>query len=158
MIGAGPAGLTYASLVAERNAVTIFERDERAGGAFRYAGKAPLFQEVVANQDSFDRYVQQLVAACAAKGVVFRYGIDVDARAGPAGAVRPDRDRDRRRATASASAGFATLAARRGAGRWPVLRRMLSAPAVRDWFYHRRPPADRRRRPAARAARAEAWS
>ena len=38
-----------------------------AGGAFRYAGKAPLFQEVVANQDSFDRYVAQLVAACTAR-------------------------------------------------------------------------------------------
>ena len=33
------------------NAVTVFERAERAGGAFRYAGKAPLFQEVVANQE-----------------------------------------------------------------------------------------------------------
>ena len=46
VIGAGPAGLTYASLVAATNAVTVFERDDRAGGAFRYAGKAPLFQEV----------------------------------------------------------------------------------------------------------------
>jgi 2,4-dienoyl-CoA reductase-like NADH-dependent reductase (Old Yellow Enzyme family) len=34
IIGAGPAGLTYASLVADRNAVTIFEREDRAGGAF----------------------------------------------------------------------------------------------------------------------------
>ena len=51
MIGAGPAGLTYASLVADGNSVTVFERAERAGGAFRYAGKAPLFQEVVANQE-----------------------------------------------------------------------------------------------------------
>ena len=48
VIGAGPAGLTYASLVAGDNAVTVFERETVAGGAFRYAGKAPLFQEVVA--------------------------------------------------------------------------------------------------------------
>ena len=57
--------------------MTVFERDGRAGGAFRYAGKAPLFQEVVANQDSFDRYVQQLVAVCLGKGRQFRYRADV---------------------------------------------------------------------------------
>ena len=49
VIGAGPAGLTYASLVADGNKVTVFEKDRAAGGAFRYAGKAPLFQEVEAN-------------------------------------------------------------------------------------------------------------
>ena len=48
VIGAGPAGLTYASLVADGNNVTVFEKEPRAGGAFRYAGKAPLFQEVAA--------------------------------------------------------------------------------------------------------------
>ena len=57
---------------------------QRAGGAFRYAGKAPLFQEVVANQDSFDRYVAQLAAACTAKGVTIRYGVDVTRCAGTA--------------------------------------------------------------------------
>src|SRR5262249_50741730 len=44
VIGAGPAGLTYASLVAAGNAVTVFERAASAGGAFRYAGLAPMFQ------------------------------------------------------------------------------------------------------------------
>src|SRR5262249_46570514 len=34
VIGAGPAGLTYASLVAGDNAVTVFEREREAGGAF----------------------------------------------------------------------------------------------------------------------------
>ena len=34
VIGAGPAGLTYASLVAAGNSVTVFERAARAGGAF----------------------------------------------------------------------------------------------------------------------------
>src|SRR5205807_6412715 len=42
VIGAGPAGLTYASLVAAGNAVTVFEKASHPGGAFRYAGKAPL--------------------------------------------------------------------------------------------------------------------
>ena len=77
MIGAGPAGLTYASLVADRNKVTVFEREGAAGGAFRQAGKAPLFQDVVANEQSFDRYVRDLVAACTHKGVTFRHGVDV---------------------------------------------------------------------------------
>src|SRR5215212_4696077 len=77
VIGAGPAGLTFASLAADGNEVTVFERDHRAGGAFRYVGKAPLFQEVVANQDSFDGYVQQLVVACEQKGVTFCFGVKV---------------------------------------------------------------------------------
>src|SRR5712691_4985421 len=68
IIGAGPAGLTYASLVAGANRVTVFERDPAPGGAFRYAGKAPLFQEVVAQQASFDRYIEDMVAACMHKG------------------------------------------------------------------------------------------
>src|SRR6202795_1844080 len=80
VIGAGPAGLTYASLVADGNAVTIFEKDERPGGAFRHAGKAPLFQEVEASEESFERYVSDLHQACVAKGVVFRYAADVTER------------------------------------------------------------------------------
>ena len=71
VIGAGPAGLTYASLVAEQNAVTVFERDNRPGGAFRYAGKAPLFQEVVASQDLFDRHLRSSSPACTHKDVTF---------------------------------------------------------------------------------------
>ena len=95
VIGAGPAGLTYASLVAGDNAVTVFEREQVAGGAFRRAGKAPLFQEVVAAQDSFDRYIARMVAACVHKGVTFRYGIDVAHAAGALAGFRPHRDRDR---------------------------------------------------------------
>src|SRR5262245_49926443 len=79
VIGAGPAGLTYASLVAGANEVTVFEKDERAGGAFRYAGKAPLFQEVAATESSFERYISDLVAACVRRGVTFRFRCDVAA-------------------------------------------------------------------------------
>jgi 2,4-dienoyl-CoA reductase-like NADH-dependent reductase (Old Yellow Enzyme family) len=64
VIGAGPAGLTYASLVADGNTVTLFEKADRAGGSFRYAGEAPLFQEVEANPKSFERYIADMVAAC----------------------------------------------------------------------------------------------
>src|SRR6185437_17124442 len=69
VIGAGPAGLTYASLVTEGNDVTVFEKEKRPGGAFRYAGKAPLFQEVAASELSFERYIADLFAACTRKGV-----------------------------------------------------------------------------------------
>ena len=77
VIGAGPAGLTYASLVAEGNEVTVFEKDRVPGGAFRLAGKAPLFQGVEASERSFERYVADLVAACTHKGVAFKYGVNV---------------------------------------------------------------------------------
>jgi 2,4-dienoyl-CoA reductase-like NADH-dependent reductase (Old Yellow Enzyme family) len=136
VIGAGPAGLTYASLVADVSEVTVFEREDCAGGAFRYAGKAPLFQEVVANQDSFDRYVQQLVAACENKGVVFRYGIDVTSA--------PEM------LAAFDSVVIATGAKYRfglgriphtlldlGLGRATGLRRIFGAPAFRNWFYYK---------------------
>jgi dimethylglycine catabolism A len=136
VIGAGPAGLTYASLVAERNAVTVFECAGRAGGAFRYAGKAPLFQDVVANQESFDRYVRQLEAACAGKGVIFRYGVDV-ARA-PELLAAFDRIVIATGAAYRFGLGpLATFLLDRGAGRWPLFSHVLSAPSVRDWFYHR---------------------
>jgi hypothetical protein len=136
VIGAGPAGLTYASLVAAANAVTVFERADRAGGAFRYAGKAPLFQEVVANQKSFDRYVAQLVAACVGKGVAFRYGVDV--------ARSPDLLAPFDRIVIATGAryrfglgGFPTALLDRGAGRWPLLAWMFAQPAFRDWFYYK---------------------
>src|SRR6185437_5695635 len=77
VIGAGPAGLSYAALVAPGNEVTIFERAGRAGGAFLYAGKAPLFQEVEASPRSFERFIAQLVETCAQHGVRFRLGTDV---------------------------------------------------------------------------------
>src|SRR6202044_1677921 len=79
VIGAGPAGLTYAALVAEGNTVVVFEKRARPGGSFRYAGKAPLFQEVEANEKSFERYIADLVGACEFKGVMLRLATDVNA-------------------------------------------------------------------------------
>ena len=55
VIGAGPAGLTYASLVAEGNRVTVFEKNARTGGAFRYAGKAPLLSRDRGERRKFRR-------------------------------------------------------------------------------------------------------
>jgi len=135
VIGAGPAGLTYASLVAEGNEVTVFEREDRAGGAFLYAGKAPLFQEVEANQASFDRYVDNMVEACRQKGVRFRYRIDV--------ARTPDVLAPFDRLVIATGAryrfGLGRLPTRLldlGAGRWPVLRQIFAWERFRNWFYY----------------------
>jgi dimethylglycine catabolism A len=136
VIGAGPAGLTFASLVAAGNAVTVFERAAQAGGAFRRAGKAPLFQEVEADERSFAAYVDALVRACRHKGVTFRFNAD----------VRASRDLlapfDRIVIATGARyrpglGGVAACMLDLGLARWPGLRQMFSSPHLRDWFYHR---------------------
>jgi 2,4-dienoyl-CoA reductase-like NADH-dependent reductase (Old Yellow Enzyme family) len=150
VIGAGPAGLTYASLVADANAVTVFERESTAGGAFRRAGKAPLFQEVTANQASFDRYIERMVAACMHKGVIFLYGVDVIETTEPLAAFN--------RIVIATGAryrfglgGLPNLLLDQGAGSLPVLRRIFATDAFRDWFYHKaRRGADEASRRAAR--------
>jgi 2,4-dienoyl-CoA reductase-like NADH-dependent reductase (Old Yellow Enzyme family) len=136
VIGAGPAGLTYASLVADGNSVTVFERAPQAGGAFRQAGKAPLFQEVRANPFSFARYVDGMVALCTLRGVTFRYATDV--------AAAPDLLAPFDRVVIATGAryrfglgGLATAVLDAGAAHWPGLRHVFSNPAFRDWFYYR---------------------
>ncbi len=136
VVGAGPAGLTYASLVADGNEVTVFERDAVPGGAFRHAGKAPLYQDVAANQVSFDRYIERMVAACTHKGVTFRYGIDV------AGAPAELADFDRVVIASGARYRFGlgrlpAMLLDGGVGHWPGLERIFKMPAFRHWFYER---------------------
>ena len=144
VIGAGPAGLTYASLVAAGNRVTVFERDREPGGAFRLAGKAPLFQGVEASERSLERYIAELVSACAYKGVAFKYGVNV--------AAQPELLAPFDRIVVATGARYrfglgpaATAALRWGIGRWSGVTPWLSKAAVRDWFYHRGrlPTADR---------------
>jgi hypothetical protein len=136
VIGAGPAGLTYASLVADGNTVTVFEKEPRAGGSFNYAGKAPLFQEVVANEKSFRRYIDDLVAACAMKNVTFHFSTDVTAA--------PEMLAPFNRIVIATGAAY-----RFGLGpfaRWmldrrlahaPGISRLFSSPGLRDWFYYK---------------------
>ena len=135
VIGAGPAGLTYAALVAEGNSVTVFERRRRSGGSFRYAGRAPLFQDVNAVQRSFDRYIGAMVAACTHKGVTFRYGVDI---AGKPSLLAPF-DRIVIASGARYRFGLGDLPfwlLALGVGRWPGLSKIFSRPAFRDWFYY----------------------
>jgi 2,4-dienoyl-CoA reductase-like NADH-dependent reductase (Old Yellow Enzyme family) len=136
VIGAGPAGLTYASLVADGNKVTVFEKESKPGGSFRYAGKAPLFQEVAANQKSFDRYVADLFAACEAKGVAFRFGLNVTA----ASELLVPFDRIVIATGAAYRFGLGLLihwALDRDIARAPGFSRLLSSERLRNWFYYR---------------------
>ncbi|MCG8548230.1 MAG: hypothetical protein MJE12_28860, partial [Alphaproteobacteria bacterium] len=126
----------YAGLMAEGNRVTVLEREPRAGGAFRYAGKAPLFQEVEAPQASLDRFIADLERDCRDKGVVFRYGVDVtrdpDALAGFDRVVFATGARYR-----YGLSGAVRWLLNAGWGRLPFVRRLFNSRAVRDWFYYR---------------------
>jgi 2,4-dienoyl-CoA reductase-like NADH-dependent reductase (Old Yellow Enzyme family) len=136
VIGAGPAGLAYASLVAEGNTVTVFEKDMNAGGSFRYAGLAPMFQEVEANPDSLMRHVSDMVAACRKKQVDFRFGIDVTRDP----LLLAPFNRIVIATGAAYPLGLGPVLMKmleRGAGRWPVISSFATNPAVRDWFYYR---------------------
>lgn len=144
VIGAGPAGLTYASLVADGNTVTVFEKDPTPGGSFRYAGLAPMFNEVGAKPGSFARYIRDMVAACEMKGVTFRFGTDV---ARQSELLEPF-DRIVVATGASYPFGTSSLAMgllHRGAGHWPVVSGLMTKPKLRNWFYYRarQPTADR---------------
>jgi 2,4-dienoyl-CoA reductase-like NADH-dependent reductase (Old Yellow Enzyme family) len=146
VIGAGPAGLTYASLVAEENHVTVFERDAQAGGAFQFAAKAPLFQEVETDERSFARYVANLVAACQAKGVKFRFSTEVKTAAELLGF-----DSIVIATGAEYRFGLGPLAnwlLNTGIARAPGIARLFTSSATRNWFYYnaRRGTAARFRR------------
>jgi 2,4-dienoyl-CoA reductase-like NADH-dependent reductase (Old Yellow Enzyme family) len=144
VIGSGPAGLTYASLVTEGNAVTVFEKNPRAGGSFRYAGKAPLYQEVEANERSFERYIADMVAACEMKGVVFRFAADVTER--PEVLAPFDRIVIASGAEYRFGLGaFTEWLLDRNVARAPGVARLFSSPALRDWFYYRARRATARR-------------
>jgi NADPH-dependent 2,4-dienoyl-CoA reductase/sulfur reductase-like enzyme len=134
VIGGGPAGLTFASLVAEGNHVTVFERDAKPGGAFKMVAKAPLFQEVDAEPRSFDRYIADLIAACRGKGVQFRFGTD----ASTAAALLAGFDTIVIATGAEYRFGlrpFANWLLDSGVARAPGIARLFKSPALRDWFY-----------------------
>jgi hypothetical protein len=136
VLGAGPAGLTYASLVADGNDVTVFERLAQPGGAFRYAGKAPLFQGVLANEQSFVRYIDQLYGACVANQVRFAFNTDVTRRP----LLLDGFDRIVIATGARYRFGLGPIARAMltvGAARWPGMRALFEQQQFRDWFYYR---------------------
>jgi glutamate synthase (NADPH/NADH) small chain len=71
VIGSGPAGMAAAQQLARAGpAVTVYERDDRAGGQLRYG--IPDFK---LEKELIDRRVAQLTA----EGVAFAYGVNVGA-------------------------------------------------------------------------------
>jgi 2,4-dienoyl-CoA reductase-like NADH-dependent reductase (Old Yellow Enzyme family) len=136
VLGAGPTGLTYAASVAPLNEVTVFEKNAVAGGAFRFAGLAPKFQNVEANAQSLLAYIDSLVSECEAAGVTFKFSWDLRQHSSEltnfdhivvaTGAVY--------RAGMSA---FISSLLRAGLLRAPLFRKFAEHPAVRQWFYEK---------------------
>jgi 2,4-dienoyl-CoA reductase-like NADH-dependent reductase (Old Yellow Enzyme family) len=136
VIGAGPAGLSYAALVADGNRVTVFEREARSGGALRYAGYAPQFQNVEADQRALDAYLDELERACREKNVEFRFGTSI--------AALTDLPETFDRIIVATGATYKWRAAesvrkllRLGFGKSAVARRLFRSARLRDWFYYR---------------------
>ncbi len=136
VVGAGPAGLTFAGLTATRNRVTVLERRPAAGGALRLAAKAPAFQEVETRAASFRTYIAELERDARDQGVSFRYGVDVmrDGEAlAPFDLVVFATGADYRFGLGRILPTLLAL----GGGRWPGLKRLFAAPRLRDWLYYR---------------------
>ena len=156
VIGAGPAGLSYAALVAGRNQVTVLERRSFPGGAFRHAGKAPKFQQVEASEDALHAYVVELARACRGKGVAFRYRVDV--------LDKPEALRGFDRVVVASGAryrfGLGALVyalLNVGLGKSALMRALFGSERVREAFYYRarQPTGERIRALAARGQRVE---
>ena len=136
VLGAGPAGLTFAASVARHNTVTVYERNKVAGGAFRYAGLAPKFQNVDANQQNLLRYIESLVNECKDAGVRFEYGWDLPQRAADLAAF----DHIVIATGAIYRGGMTSIITRLLASdifRAPLLRRLAAHAGIRKWFYEK---------------------
>ena len=96
VIGAGPAGLTYASLVADGNSVTVFEKEKRPGGSVLLCRKGAAIPGGRGERAEFRALHRRARRRLRAK----RRRVPVRNRrrraAGPAGAIRPHRHRHRR--------------------------------------------------------------
>lgn len=136
VIGAGPAGLSYALWAAPDNAVTVFERQEKPGGAWRQAGKAPLFQDVEAAEDAFAVTAYSLVGACREAGVAVRFGINpksMPAMLEPYDLVVIATGARYR----FGLGGIARSILNTGLAKRGRLKRLFSQNRVRDWFYYK---------------------
>jgi NADH dehydrogenase FAD-containing subunit len=76
VVGGGPAGLNYALLAAQNNQVTLFEKSDRLGGGFNWAGHAPKFQTVEADHETLTNHIEGLRRSLIASGVTIRLGCD----------------------------------------------------------------------------------
>ncbi len=136
VLGAGPAGLSFALTIAPHNKVTVFEKEVEAGGALRYAGLAPRFQNVEARPRSLRRYIDSLVSGCIKAGVRFEYGWDLQRRQQELAAF----DHVVIATGAVYRGGFGAIVNRllgTSMLRLPILRTIASHPGIRNWFYEK---------------------
>jgi NADPH-dependent 2,4-dienoyl-CoA reductase/sulfur reductase-like enzyme len=142
VIGAGPAGLSYAALAAGSNEVTVFEKAARTGGALRYAGFAPRFQNVEARQDALDKFIESLERSCTAKDVRFELGTEI---ADASELLNRGFDRVIVATGARYRHGLGPIVHHslvHGWARSVVCRRFFDSPSLKDWLYYRgREPA-----------------
>jgi len=134
VVGAGPAGLSYAERVAGDNSVTVYERENVAGGALRYAGLAPRFQGVEADRQALDAFIRELELACRNKGVTFRFGTTVR----DASDLAPAFDLIVVATGARYRFGTGPLVVsllEAGCGKSGLARWLFRSTRVRDWFY-----------------------
>jgi 2,4-dienoyl-CoA reductase-like NADH-dependent reductase (Old Yellow Enzyme family) len=144
VVGGGPSGLTYASLIGQDHRVTLFERENCLGGAFLLAGHAPKFQGVTASLTSLERYVASMEQRCREAGVDIR--LRTDATTDPELLKGFDIIVIATGAPYRWKVGaLATKAIQSGLLRWPILRSIASHSRIRDWFYYtaRKSDADR---------------
>jgi 2,4-dienoyl-CoA reductase-like NADH-dependent reductase (Old Yellow Enzyme family) len=79
VVGAGPAGLSFASAAAGGNQVAVVEKRNKVGGNFLLTGKAPIFNDVEATETSFEAYIANLESECLRLGVAFHLGTTLHA-------------------------------------------------------------------------------
>lgn len=136
VIGAGPAGLTYASLVGRDNNVVLFEKQAQGGGAFRDVSKVPLFQTVTPEESSFSEYICSLEAMCDEVGVDRRYSVD------PLSDLAVLENCDRIVIASGASYPWPLglllrTVLRAGLFKRGILAKLARSDKFRDWFYYR---------------------
>lgn len=135
VIGAGPAGLTFASLTAPENEVVVFERQPQAGGALRQAALAPRFQDVETAPASFDKYFASLLRACEAAGAQVKFSTDIAHT--PEKLVGFDLIVIATGAVYRPGLGWpARFLLHSGAARWPFIRDLFNRPLLRNWLYY----------------------
>lgn len=136
VIGAGPAGLSYASLAAPGNTVSVIDRRDRVGGNFLLTGKAPIFNDVEAAEPSFAAYIANMENECLRLGVVFHLG--TTAKVGSE--LLQDADLVVIAAGARYRAGLGPLVEKildTGLMKSRAIKKFFRSQRVRDFFYYR---------------------
>jgi len=80
VVGAGPAGLSYAALMSPKNQVTVFDKNAEEGGSWSWAAQAPRFQEVKTNPITLQNFARQVRHSAEFHGAQFKMSVDVQSQ------------------------------------------------------------------------------